>query len=746
MGRGVSVGSDSNAERSRKVKVPSGAGRVALTYAALAAAWITASDLLVEGPAWSLTDPHTLKGYLFVAVTTFLLYGLVRRLLASIAASIVREAAVEQELVGSEMRYRTAFIGSPDAMTISDLADGTYLDANDSFTRITGWTRDELIGRSSLDLGVWVTAADRQRVLQEIRDKGRCENFETLFRTKDGLIIDAVLTAHRLQLGQRTCLLAVSRDITNRKRTEQELRKLSMAVEQSPESIVITNLGAEIEYVNQAFLRTTGYAWDEVIGQNPKMLHSGHTPPDTFADMWQTLRKGRPWKGEFINRRKDGSEYVEFAIIAPIRQVGGKITHYLAIKDDITEKKRLGEELTAHREHLEELVVQRTAELARARREAEAASGAKSDFLANMSHEIRTPMNAILGFAELLRSSPLTPEQSTQLNYIGDAGRHLMAIINDILDLSKIEAGKLVLEHVEFSLPGLFEEVRVLVVEQAAAKGVQVVVDVGDVPHWLRGDPTRLRQALLNFASNAVKFTPRGRIDLRARLLESADAQVLVRIEVCDTGVGIPAAALPLLFQPFQQLDASTTRKHGGTGLGLAITQRLAELMGGEAGAQSTQGEGSTFWFTARLGLGRSQVAAAFEPDDDATHRLRGGHAGARILLVEDEPLNQEVARAFLADTGLVVDVAENGRQAVAMAGGGYDLILMDVQMPEMDGLEATRAIRASAGGASIPIIAVTANVFEEDRRRCRDAGMNDFISKPVERAQLLGLLLKWLR
>jgi PAS domain S-box-containing protein len=478
--------------------------------------------------------------------------------------------------------------------------------------------------------------------------------------------------------------------LVQRRRSQIELHKLSQAVEQSPDSIVITNLAAEVEYVNEAFLQNSGYARSEVLGQNPRILQSGHTPPETFAQMWTHLNQGQAWKGQLHNRRKDGSEYVEFAHICPLRQSDGSVTHYLAIKQDITEKMRLSSELERHRDHLEELVEKRTAELQEARARAEAASQAKSIFLANMSHEIRTPMNAILGLTHLLRRGNVAPLQAERLGKIDYAARHLLSIINDILDVSKIEANKLVLEDANFALSAVLEAARSLVQDAAAGKGLKLVVEVDQVPTWLRGDPTRIRQALLNYVSNAIKFTERGQITLRTRLLESVGDRMLVRFEVEDTGVGIPPDKLDRLFQAFEQADASTTRKYGGTGLGLAITQHLARFMGGEAGAQSRVGQGSLFWFTARLGHGEGEMPPPVESVGQDEEKLYAQYSGARLLLVEDNAINREVATELLKVVGLTVDTAENGQEAVEKASAAvYDLVLMDIQMPVLDGLEA---------------------------------------------------------
>ena len=527
---------------------------------------------------------------------------------------------------------------------------------------------------------------------------------------------------------------------------EQALTKLTQAVEQSPESVVITDLQGKIEYVNAFFVENSGYSFEEAVGKNPLILQSGKTPAERYLAMWAALMAGNSWQGEFVNRRKDGSEYVEFVKIAPIRQPDGQVSNYLAVQQDITEKKRIGSELDAHRHHLEQLVASRTSELTEARQRADEANLAKSTFLANMSHEIRTPLNAITGMAYLIRRDGLPPEQMARLDKLEASGKHLLETINAVLDLSKIEAGKMVLEQTPFNLSNVIEIVLDISAGRAASKQLQLLSELPAKPLCLIGDSTRLQQALLNFVGNAIKFTEAGSVCLRVSPLESEPSGIKLRFEVLDTGIGIAPEAIGRLFNAFEQADSSTTRRYGGSGLGLVISKKIAEAMGGEAGVYSTPGVGSTFWMTACFGLGEAELPQDAPLSVDAESEIRQCFAGCRVLLVEDEPINRELAQMLLEESGLVVEIAEDGVVALELAGSKqYDLVLMDMQMPRMGGLEATRKIRQLAHGEKLRIIAMTANVFASDRAECMAAGMDDFIAKPVVPDQFFTTLLKWL-
>ncbi|TDP73295.1 response regulator [Roseateles toxinivorans] len=649
------------------------------------------------------------------------------------------------------------------------------------------------------------------------------------------------------------------------------LALLERVADGSTDIIFAKDLQGRYLLCNPAALAVMGRTREQVLDHDDAALFPAHHAAQLRANDLLVMQGRRTQTFEEALPTSRGT-MLYLATKGPLLDAQGEVIGLYGISRDITERKQIEQELQLHRDHLEELVQERTGELEAARVDAETANRAKSAFLANMSHEIRTPMNAIVGLTELLRRDSPSPQQQERLDKVADAAQHLTQVINDILDLSKIESGKLQLEQTDFELDALLARACGLVAERARAKDLELVIDARGLPAQLHGDPTRLLQALLNLLSNAVKFTERGLVLLRVELREQDAGSRLLRFTVRDTGIGIAAQHLPLLFNAFEQADSSTTRRFGGTGLGLAITRRLAFLMGGEAGAESTLGQGSSFWLTARLGVamapseaspaprlhldGRtvqvlarrpelaealqsmldelgaqaewvdaeaeppppgqaalvvldervmlergvawvarlgerpgappvlllsSSEAATPEPVAGVSARLvkpvtrrslgaalnglllaspapamqaqyapavapPGSMADARILLVEDNPVSREVAQAFLRGMGLQADLASDGVEAVRLAGATrYDLILMDLQMPHMDGLTATRAIRRLPGYQATPIVAMTANAYAEDRAACLAAGMNDHIAKPVNAALLERAVHHWL-
>jgi signal transduction histidine kinase/ActR/RegA family two-component response regulator len=511
--------------------------------------------------------------------------------------------------------------------------------------------------------------------------------------------------------------------------------------------LVICNAAYRDIYATSRDLIVPGERFEDIVRRGAERGQYPEAGDDVAAWVARRVHLHQNPTGQVFEQALDDGRWLA---IVETRTPSG---HIVGNRIDITARKRLGEELARHRDHLEDLVASRTAQLAEARDAAQASNEAKSRFLANMSHEIRTPLNAISGLAHLVARSGVNPEQAGRLARIQAASQHLLAIISAILDLSKIEAGKLALACEPVDPAALLAQVLDLVADDAAERGLALHGHAEPPPGPLLGDATRLQQALLNYVANAVKFTEQGRIDIDLRCTEVSDTSVLLHCAVRDTGIGIAPAAQAQLFSAFHQADGSTSRRHGGTGLGLAITRRFAELMGGSVGLESAPGQGSLFWFTARLqrapALATTPPAPRGPQPDAAAQRLQRDFAGRRVLLAEDNPVNQEVMLSVLDGFGLVAEVANDGLEAVQAVQrappGHFDLILMDMQMPRLDGIGATKRIRQPPGLDRVPVIALTANAFTDDRARCVAAGMDDFITKPVEVDPLAERLLAWL-
>ncbi|MBK7260705.1 MAG: response regulator [Rubrivivax sp.] len=805
---------------------------------------------------------------------------------------------------------------SRDGVVLLDEA-GAVVECNQAFARLLGCSVEQA---GQLHVWDWDTRYDGNRErLSLLRGPVDLPPTPTRFRRLDGSLVDVEVQACSIAAAGRRLSMDTCRDITNRLQVMGELEQhrdhleelvqarsdeLRAALQEQERGRRFTQSVADaipglVAYWDSDYrCRFANRSYIDWYGRSPEQMIGMYLPDVVGMEAFErnlpyleAMLRGEPRHYERELVKANGEKVHVLTSGIPDMHTDGTVRGFIVVVTDITAVKQA------------ELGLQRlNQQLLAARDRADAANQAKSAFLANMSHEIRTPMNAIVGLTHLLRREIGDRDVAARLVRIDEAAQHLLAIINDILDLSKIEAGKLELEAVDFSLDTVVSRVIALMADRVRAKGVELVVDTDHLPEWLNGDPTRLSQALLNLLNNAAKFTASGSIVLRCQRVQDDAQGLLARFEVQDTGIGVDAAQAERLFQAFEQADGSTTRRFGGSGLGLAITRRLAEMMGGNIGVSSEPGGGSTFWFTARLQaarvprqtgklvqfqgrralladdlpmarkalvgmLGRlglqvdavADGAAALAqwtaadgpvvpydllllddglPDGDgvqllqrlrerARHllppallltaadvgrateraraagfdlmlvkpvtpsalldalarlwsdgaapaagppallapaiglvasltaspdraeverRLRGEHQGARVLLAEDNVVNQEVALALLQAVGLQVDVVDDGAQAVARARAQrFDLILMDVQMPVMDGLQATRQIRALPGGADLPILAMTANAYAEDRADCLTAGMNDHISKPVDPKGLFETLLRWL-
>jgi PAS domain S-box-containing protein len=531
-------------------------------------------------------------------------------------------------------------------------------------------------------------------------------------------------------------MVGLARDVTETLHLTEDWRILTKAVTQSPATILITNAEGEIEFANPAFSRTTGYSFDEARGKNPRILNSGFHSDEFYKSLWQAIRGAGEWRGEICNRRKNGELYWESASISAIKDSKDNITHFVAVKEDISDWKKVQAELLLAKESAE-----------RAREQAQTANVMKTSFLANMSHEIRTPMNAIVGFSVLMLESGLNEIQTDYMLKIREAGDHLLGIINSILDISKIELGGMVVESIPFQLDHLLADVQAICESKARTKGLEFRIERNPgIPGELVGDQLRLRQVLVNLLDNAIKFTEHGSVSLMVEDGTGTDLKVGDRLRVSftvkDTGIGISEEQQQRLFQPFSQADASTTRRFGGTGLGLSISKRLVDIMGGELKLDSLPSQGSSFHF-------QLQLVPVKDPPNEPWKLQMENHGetslkGLRILVAEDDPISAKIVGHFLSGAGASYTVVVNGCEAVHQVIGSpesFDLVLMDIQMPQLDGFSAIRRIRQDGRFADLPIVAVTAHAFEEERRIAFDAGVDDYLTKPIDRRHLLSLV-----
>jgi len=605
---------------------------------------------------------------------------------------------------------------SPDLITLTDLETGHYVMVNQTFTRLTGYSREQAVGHTALELGVWVDAQQRMAFVDAVRSRGTIADWPQEFVSRSGERFSLLLSAAQFELEGRRYLVLNGRDISESERT----RLAHEAVLQNASLGIAFTRNLVFVQANPALEQMLGWERGTLVGQHGRLVWSDEADYlEVGALVNPRLKRGEPV--EFVRqlRRRDGTLFwgrMMAKVVDPSHPLrGGTIW----IVEDITERRRTEQAL------------------AKARDDAEAASRAKSAFLANTSHEIRTPLNGLVGLARLARRPEVDETRRRQyLDQIGDSAETLTAVISDVLDLSKIEAGKLLIDHVPFDLGSLFDSLGRVYGTLADARGLcyEQTIDPA-LPRRATGDPVRLRQVLTNYLNNALKFTQRGRIALGA----SVPREGWLRVEVSDTGPGIDAGTQTLLFNPFVQADQSTTRRFGGTGLGLSICRELASLMQGSVGVRSVVGQGSRFWIELPL-----DGAAAFDPETGFGEEEDGDSlAGARVLMAEDNAVNMTIAVAMLEQWGVIVSQAGDGAQALEAvaqaqrAGHPFDVVLMDVQMPVMSGYEATRLLRERHDAQTLPIIALTAAALTSERELALAAGMNDFLTKPIDAQRL---------
>jgi PAS domain S-box-containing protein len=658
---------------------------------------------------------------------------------SDISAHKQREAALIQSNILQKATFNSAIFSS-----IATDAQGVIQIFNVGAENMLGYAASEVVNRMTpayfSDIQELTTRAAALSVQFEVTIAPGFESmaykssreihdiYELTYIHKNGRQIPALVSITALRDHADTIIgyLLIATDNTEQKAAKRQLKTLSLAMEQSSSAVMITDLSPKIEYVNQAFIDSSGYSREEIVGKNPGLFKSGKTPKSTYEAMWTNLRTGKAWQGELINQNKQGEDFIELTWITPIRQDDGTISHYLSVQEDITERKRSETKLVAAKELAENL------------------SKTKSQFLANMSHEIRTPMTAIIGFSDLALLEKMPSTIYNYLQHINTASKHLLTILNDILDLSKLEAGGMTLHLGHFNLADLQSTLYGLFINTVQAKGLSFIIEIEtQVPNAFIGDSLRLRQVLINLLGNAIKFTQQGSVTLKISLqhLNASEAQLL--FAVTDTGMGISAEQQDKLFKPFSQVDDGFSRNFEGTGLGLTISQDLVQLMGGSIKLDSHVDLGSCFSFELALPLALSAIEPQVTPISNLNPEPL---SGIRILVAEDDAFSQKIIHLMLKKLGASVVLANNGLEALAaLEQDRFDIVLMDLHMPSMNGYEATLAIRKMPRYALLPVIAFSASVTEEAQWRCLATGMNDFIAKPINKIALVATLERWL-
>jgi PAS domain S-box-containing protein len=633
---------------------------------------------------------------------------------------ISRIMNAEQKSRESEEKYREAFHKHLAVKLLIDFENGRIIEANEAATKFYGWTAEEM---KNMNISQINTLA-----YEEIKEMIRARNaddthFYFRHRTAEGTVKDVEVFISKITWGGKEYLHSIIHDLTEKKIAEKQLKLLSRSVEQSPVSVMITDTLGNIEYVNPAFERITGFSQEETIGKNPRILKSGHQSPEFYRHLWKTILSGKDWNGEFLNKKKDDTLYWEDVVISPILNSQGKVINFVSIREDISQRKKMVDDLVAAKEKAEEN------------------DRLKSAFLANVSHEIRTPMNGILGFAEILKDSGLTGgEQKKFLHIIEDSGRRMLDTVNDLIDISKIETGQAKLHFSETNLNERLESLFRFFMPQAGGKGLELVLKerVPDRVAVMKTDCAKVDSVLTNLIKNAIKFTEKGKIEVGCIWKEN-----VLEFYVRDSGIGVPPDKQEAIFKRFEQAEISGTDVFQGSGLGLAIAKAYVEMLGGKIGLESRKGHGSTFYFTLPV---KAREIQQGRPVRKKLPEVRGipQLGGMTILLAEDDPYSREMIVHQLQKTGVTLLTAGNGMDAIEMfRQENIDLVLLDIRLPEMDGYQVLKQIRAV--NTDVPVIAQTAYALLEEIRKFKAAGFTDVLTKPVSQANMYKLLGKYL-
>jgi two-component system sensor histidine kinase/response regulator len=658
--------------------------------------------------------------------------------------SITKRA--QRKIRESEETLRKIIEASPDAITINRCSDSRFIAVNSAFIEAHDFTLHEVMHKTPVELGIWTNKSQHTEFLRRLRTDGSVKSMEVALKARQRRVVPFLMSAVLTELGGTPCIVSFARDISELKQAERKIRDseatLRKIIDTSLDPITINRFpDGRFVAVNNAFLKAIGLnSEEEALRSSPQQLHMWADGEKFKQTLIKLQTSGFVRSEELEIRSKDGhiSPYLASAVIT---KIGGDRC-VVAISRDITEIRNAQNELNA------------------ARQAALDAGRAKSEFLSSMSHEIRTPMNAILGMAELLSRSPLTEEQRRYVSIMRTNGDALLDLINDILDLAKIESGQLTLESADFDLEELLDKVGELMAIRAHEKGLELAVRAASgVPSRLIGDPLRLRQVLINLLGNAIKFTNKGEISLTVEPVtagssqtvgsgqEGSDREIVLRFSVADTGIGIPSDKLSSIFSSFTQADSSTTRKYGGSGLGLAIVKRLVELAGGEISVESAPGKGSCFSFTAKFGVEISSLRRHHQPGVNLS--------GVRVLVVDDTATNRLIAREMLALEGAEIGEAEAGDQALAelerarAAGRPYQLVLLDCRMPGIDGIEVAKRMkhRYETDRDRVPaVVMLTSDDLPERLVRLGEIGVNAYLVKPVRRSELMNAIARAMR